>query len=209
MRTRVKFCGITRPGDAGQAVAAGADAIGLVFHEPSPRNLEADQAALIAAGVPAFVTRVGLFVDPDPARVRSVLDRVGLDLLQFHGNEPAEFCRQFGRPYLKAIRMRPGLDPLAEMAAWPDAAGILLDAWRPDAEGGTGERFDWDRAPAERLRPLVLAGGLTPDNVAEAIRRVRPYAVDVSTGVESAPGIKDPQRMAAFMRGVRDGDDSR
>ncbi len=201
MRTRVKICGITRPQDALAAAEAGADAIGLVFYARSPRAVEVEQAAALCAALPPFVTTVGLFVDPAAEQVREVLARVPLDLLQFHGRETADFCRGFGRPYLKALTMRPGADIAAEAAAYGDAAGILLDAWHPAVPGGSGETFDWDRIPP-LPRPLVLAGGLGPGNVAEAVRRVRPWAVDVSSGVEAEKGIKDAARIAAFIRGV-------
>ena len=201
MRTRVKICGITRPQDALAAAEAGADAIGLVFYARSPRAVEVEQAAALCAVLPPFVTTVGLFVDPAAEQVREVLAGVPLDLLQFHGRETADFCRGFGRPYLKALTMRPGADIAAEAAAYRDAAGILLDAWHPAVPGGSGETFDWDRIPP-LPRPLVLAGGLGPGNVAEAVRRVRPWAVDVSSGVEAEKGIKDAARIAAFIRGV-------
>ncbi len=201
MRTRVKICGITRPQDALAAAEAGADAIGLVFYARSPRAVEVEQAAVLCAALPPFVTTVGLFVDPAAEQVRKVLARVPLDLLQFHGQETADFCRGFGRPYLKALTMRPGADIAAEAAAYGDATGILLDAWHPAVPGGSGETFDWDRIPP-LPRPLVLAGGLGPGNVAEAVRRVRPWAVDVSSGVEAEKGIKDAARIAAFIRGV-------
>ena len=208
-RTRVKICGITRPGDGVQAALLGADAIGLVFYAPSPRAVSIERAAEIAAGLPPFVTRVGLFVNARPDEVEAVLAAVHLDLLQFHGEESEVDCLRFGRPYLKAISMRPGLDAAAALAAYPSASGILLDAYHPAVPGGSGEHFDWARVPAERPRPIVLAGGLTPSNVADAVRTVQPYAVDVSSGVEAAKGIKDPEKMAEFIRGVRRGDESR
>ncbi len=185
------------------AVRLGADALGFVFHPASPRALDADQAARIAHELPPFVTTVGLFVDPAPERVETVLATVSLDLLQFHGDEPPELCRRFGRPYLKAIRMRDGIDLATEAVRYADAAGLLLDTWSQSAHGGTGEPFDWSRVPANLDKPIVLAGGLDPHNVAEAIRRTRPYAVDVSSGVEREKGIKDPDKMAAFMAAVQ------
>ncbi|WJW76836.1 phosphoribosylanthranilate isomerase [Thiohalobacter sp. IOR34] len=202
MRVRVKICGITRPEDARAAAEAGADALGLVFYARSPRAVTAEQAAALCAGLPPFVTSVGLFVDPAAEEVRRVLEGVPLDLLQFHGDEPADFCRQFGRPYLKALAMRPDVDIAARVADYPDAAGILLDAWHPAVPGGSGETFDWDRIPRELAKPVVLAGGLHPGNVAEAIERTRPWAVDVSSGVEADKGIKDPALIRAFIRGV-------
>jgi len=201
-RTRVKICGFTQPSDARNAVRLGADAIGLVFYPPSPRHVEIEQAQAIVAGLPPFVTVVGLFVDEDAARVREVLQRVRIDLLQFHGDEDAGDCGSFGKPYIKAIRMRPDLDLSAAMSAHPQASGFLLDAWHPDAKGGTGDRFDWSRIPAELADTLILAGGLEPGNVAEALSAVRPYALDVSSGVEAGKGIKDAVKMAAFLTAV-------
>lgn len=208
LRTRVKICGITRPGDACDAAAAGADAIGLVFYPASPRALDIDRAIDICRALPPFVTVVGLFVDEQPARIREVLDAVPVDLLQFHGGEPAAQCGGYGRPYIKAIGMREDLDPLAAMQSYPDAAGFLFDTYQPDIRGGGGVGFDWRRLPAQRERPLILAGGLTPDNVAQAIREVRPWAVDVSSGVETAKGIKSAERITAFMQAVESGDES-
>lgn len=211
MRTRVKICGITRPEDGRAAARLGADAIGLVFYDHSPRAVSLDQAAAVMAGLPPFVTTVGLFVDPSAETVERVLGRLALDLLQFHGDEAPEFCARFGRPWLKAIRMRPGLDLQAEAERYHQARGLLLDAYRPGVPGGTGEVFEWDRVPQALAGSIILAGGLTPDNVAAAIEQVRPYAVDVSGGVESAQGIpkripnriKDVAKMAAFIGEVR------
>jgi phosphoribosylanthranilate isomerase len=191
------------------AVGAGADAIGLVFHPASPRAVTADQAARLCALLPPFVAAVGLFVDTPASEIRAVLDRVPLDLLQLHGEEPPELCSGLGRRWIKAIRMRPGLDLPAQARDYRGAAGLLLDAFDPVLAGGTGQTFDWRRVPADLGMPIVLAGGLRPDNVAEAIRRVRPFAVDVSGGVESAKGIKDPAKISAFINGVRDGDSTR
>ncbi|MBI5461265.1 MAG: phosphoribosylanthranilate isomerase [Gammaproteobacteria bacterium] len=207
-RTRVKICGITRPEDGLEAARLGADAIGLVFYAPSPRAVSLERAAEIAAALPPFVTRVGLFVDAQPAEIEAVLAAVRLDLLQFHGDETEAECARFGYPYLKAVSMRPGRDIAAALRDYPSASGFLLDAYHPAVPGGSGECFDWERVPTGRARPIVLAGGLTPDNVAEAVRRVRPYAVDVSSGVEAAKGIKDATKMAEFIRGVRRGDES-
>lgn len=220
-RTRVKICGITRTEDGVAAVRAGADAIGFVFWAGTPRNIAAMRAATIAAALPPFVSRVGLFVDPDPAHVRAVLATVPLDLLQFHGSERAELCGSFGRPYLKAVPVdAAALDAgLLEYAArYSDAAGLLFDA--PPAgglPGGTGRTFNWDALSAklrERLpQPIVLSGGLHAGNVAAAIRQVRPWGVDVSSGVEAKDstgkllkGIKDPSRIAAFIEEVRNAD---
>lgn len=205
MRTRVKICGITRAEDAKAAVAHGCDAIGLVFYEPSPRYLTLDAAAAIAAQLPPFVNAVGLFVDATPAYVREVLARVHLDLLQFHGDESPEYCRQFGVPYLKAVRVRPETNLLQYAAAYADAKALLLDAYMPGTPGGTGTTFDWALIPQDFPLPVILAGGLDADNVSEAIQQSRPYAVDVSGGVERQKGIKDAEKIAAFMRGVLDG----
>ena len=202
MRTRVKICGITRVEDAQAAVAAGADAIGLVFAEASPRRVTPEQARALAAAMPPFITVVGLFVDMPASRIRDILGQVPLNLLQFHGNETPEDCRQFGRPYIRAIRMAPGVDILAEARRYAQAAGLLLDAYDPQVAGGTGATFDWTRVPRDLNKPVILAGGLTPENVARAIQAVRPYAVDVSSGVEQSKGIKDAAKIAAFIRTV-------
>jgi phosphoribosylanthranilate isomerase len=214
MRTRIKICGITRVDDGLAAARAGADAIGLVFWRGTPRAVDVGQARAIAAAMPPFVTIVGLFVDPAPDEVRAVLSAVAVDVLQFHGAEAPALCRAFGRPYLKALAVAEGADLLESAAAYGDAAGILLDA--PPAEGlpgGTGRSFDWSLVPVRLPRPLVLSGGLDPGNVAEAIRRVRPWAVDVSSGVEvrdaggrPVKGIKDPARIAAFIQEARHAD---
>ncbi len=184
------------------AARLGADAIGLVFYPKSPRAVSADQARAILRALPPFVTSVGLFVDAAPAEIERVLAAVPLDLLQFHGDEAAEDCRAHGRPYLKALRMGAGVDLSALARPYDDAAGILVDSFVEGVPGGTGQTFDWARLPARLPRPLVLAGGLNPDNVAAAIKQTRPWAVDVSGGVESAPGIKDAAKIAAFIRGV-------
>lgn len=202
MRTRVKICGITRPQDALAAAQAGADAIGLVFYPRSPRAVEIDQAREIVDALPPFVTTVGLFVDTDAARIRQVLDSIPLDLLQFHGDESPADCRCYGRPYLKALRMREEADVLATARQYYDAAGLLLDTYRADQPGGTGERFDWRRVPARLTIPVVLAGGLTPDNVAEAILTAQPFGVDVSGGVEAQKGIKDVYKIRSFIAEV-------
>jgi phosphoribosylanthranilate isomerase len=204
MRTRVKVCGITRIGDALAAAAAGVDAIGLVFAEVSPRHVSIEQARALCAALPPFVTSVGLFVDATPAQLREVLGQVPLDLLQFHGQETPEQCRGYGRPYIKAIPMRPGVDLAAQARRYADAAGLLLDAYSPGLAGGSGQVFDWGQVPRDVGLPIVLAGGLTPQNVAAAIRQVRPYAVDVSSGVEQDKGIKDPAKIVAFMRSVNE-----
>jgi phosphoribosylanthranilate isomerase len=204
-RTRIKICGLTRPQDVDAAVAAGVDAVGLVFYPASPRFLSFAQAAELAVRLPPFVSAVGLFVNAKAAFVAEALARVPLQLLQFHGEETAAQCAAHGRPWIKAARMRPGTDLLEFAAAYPGARGILVDAF-VDGYGGGGKTFDWTLIPAGFNRPLLLSGGLNPDNVGEAIRRVRPWAVDVSSGVESAKGIKDAAKIAAFITGVRDAD---
>ena len=203
--TRIKVCGITSVEDVRAAVAAGADAIGLVFYAKSPRYVTPQQAAAIARAVGPFVTTVGLFVDAGRAEVEAVLAQVPLQLLQFHGNESAVFCASFQRPFIKALRMADGVDVAAVEAefAAAGALGLLLDSYSPAAPGGTGETFGWERIPVERRLPLILAGGLSPDNVAAAVRYVRPYAVDVSSGVEIAPGRKDSAKITAFVQTVR------
>ncbi|SFB72655.1 phosphoribosylanthranilate isomerase [Microbulbifer thermotolerans] len=202
---QVKICGITTIEDAIASVAAGADALGLVFYPASPRCVAIDRAAAIAEAVPPFVTLTGLFVNADAETVRDVLAQVPLNLLQFHGGEDADYCAQFLRPYIKALRMKDGLDVAGAMDEHPRARGFLLDAYRPGVPGGTGESFDWQRVPKHSGRPLVLAGGLNPDNVGRAIAVARPQAVDVSGGVELSPGRKDPQKVAAFIRAAKAG----
>jgi phosphoribosylanthranilate isomerase len=203
--TRVKICGITRAQDGREAARLGADAIGLVFYPPSPRNVSAEVARGIVAALPPFVTAVALFVDPERAWVESVLSACPVDVLQFHGDESPAFCRSFGRPYLKAVRMRPGIDLAAKAADYADARGLLVDAFVEGVAGGTGARFDWTLLPASLPVPLVLSGGLDPDNVALAVSTVRPDAVDVSSGVEQTKGIKDVAKMAAFISGAKHG----
>ena len=205
MRTRIKICGITRVQDARAAAQAGADAIGLVFYPPSPRLLGLDQARSLRDALPPLVSTVALFVNPPAEQVRAVLERVRPALLQFHGEETPAFCEQFGVPYLKACRVKPGVDLLEYLRPFSSAAGWLLDS-HVEEYGGVGECFDWSLVPAECSRPLVLSGGLTRDNVGVAIRRVRPWAVDVSSGVESSKGIKDAARIAAFIAEVRNAD---
>jgi len=206
MATAVKICGITRVEDGLAAAYAGAHAIGLVFHPASPRYVSAGQAREIARSIPAFVTVVGLFVNPDPQTVAAVLRQVPLQLLQFHGDEPPDFCDRFEVPYIKAVRMAPGTDLLQYAARYEAAKGLLLDAYQEGLYGGSGSAFDWRAIPHNLPLPVVLAGGLTVQNVREAIRVVRPWAVDVSSGVEREKGIKDPGLIAAFIRGARDAD---
>lgn len=205
-RTRVKICGITRIEDALAAAAAGADAIGFVFYAGSARAVSAKTVRAICAELPAFVTTVGLFVDAEPNAIRAILDVVQLDLLQFHGAETPEYCTQFARPYLKALRMRDDLDVMAAAMQFSNARALLLDTYRVGVAGGTGETFDWQRVPDALRDRIVLAGGLAPDNVDDAIAQIHPYAVDVSGGVESAPGIKDVKKIKAFIAAVRRAD---
>jgi phosphoribosylanthranilate isomerase len=202
-RVRVKICGITRLADALAAVEAGADAIGFVFYPPSPRHVTVKQAQAIASRLPPFVTTVGLFVNADGVAIAEVVETVGVDLLQFHGDEPPDFCNAHRRPWLRALRMRPDIDLETEAEAFSAARGLLLDAYRPGVPGGTGETFDWSRIPMWLAARIVVAGGLEPGNVGDAVRRLRPYAVDVSGGVESAKGIKDPVKIREFMNEVR------
>jgi phosphoribosylanthranilate isomerase len=202
MRTRVKICGITNRQDARDAADLGADAIGLVFYPASPRAVTVSQAREVVAGLPPFVSVVGLFVNAERAQIAEALAGCRIDLLQFHGQECPDYCAGHGRPYLKAVRMREGVDLAAERARYATASALLLDTYQPGVPGGTGAAFDWARVPAALAGEVILAGGLTPDNVAAAVRQVRPYAVDVSGGVERAKGRKDRDKMAAFMRGV-------
>ena len=205
-RTRIKICGLTRPEDVDAAVDAGADAIGLVFYPPSPRYVDPQRAAALAARVPPFVQVVGLFVNAESAFVHEVLRSVPLNVLQFHGDETPQQCARFERPWLKAARVRPGFDLLEFASLHHAAGGILLDAFS-EAYGGSGHRFDWSLIPPEmNRRRLILSGGLDADNVGEAVRRVRPWAVDVSSGVEQDKGIKSAARIAAFIAGVRNAD---
>jgi phosphoribosylanthranilate isomerase len=205
LRTRVKICGITRPQDAVAASEAGADAIGLVFYPPSPRFLSVERAREIRESLPPFVQAVALFVNADAAQVAQVIGRVHPAVLQFHGEETPQFCAQFGLPYIKACRVGPGVDLLEYLRPFSAASGWLLDA-HVQEYGGVGARFDWSLVPARLDRPLVLSGGLSRDNVAAAVRSIRPWAVDVSSGVESAKGIKDAARIAAFIAEVRNAD---
>lgn len=201
--TRSKICGITRIEDGIAAAQHGADAIGLVFYPPSPRHVSPAQAAAIAAALPPFVTTVGLFVNPDMAEVELVLRSLRLDMLQFHGDESPEFCASFGVPYLKAVRVKPGVDLIQYAIRFRGAKGLLLDAFVEGKAGGTGESFDWKLIPDDLPLPVILSGGLDPENVKAAIKQVEPWAVDVSSGVEASKGIKDAARIAAFMREVR------
>lgn len=202
-RTRVKICGIKDPAHARVAADAGADAIGLVFHPDSPRYVDVAQAAAIASSLPPFVSAVGLFVNAPETEIRAVLERVPLDLLQFHGDESPEFCARFGRPFVRAVRVEEGTDLLEYARRFSRARALLLDAYVPGVAGGTGRTFDWRGIPREFPMPLLLSGGLTSENVGRAIREVRPWAVDVSSGVEKTRGVKDPQKIVEFIRSVR------
>jgi len=204
LRTRIKICGITRTGDAADAARAGADAIGLVFYPPSPRFLSNERAREIRDALPPFVQAVGLFVNPDAAQVAQVIGRVHPSMLQFHGEESPEFCAQFGLPFIKACRVKKGVDALEYLRPFSGAAAWLFDSHVPEY-GGVGESFDWSLVPAAE-KPVILSGGLSQANVGEAVRRVRPWGVDVSSGVESAKGIKHAAKIAAFIAEVRNAD---
>lgn len=207
MKTRIKICGLTREADVEAAVAAGADAIGFVFYPPSPRYVSPERAAELARRIPPFVDIVGLFVNESPQLVLAACEALPINVLQFHGDEDAAYCRQFARPYLRAARVRPGLDLVEFASLFPDARGLLLDAF-VEGYGGGGHVFDWTLIPPNLPGFLVLSGGLTADNVGDAIERVRPVAVDVSSGVEMSKGIKDHQKIAAFVAAVRKADES-
>ncbi len=201
-RTRVKICGFTRKQDAIEAVRLGVDAIGLVFYPNSPRAVGISEARDIIGSLPPFVSVVALFVDEQEQIIRDVLNSVNIDLIQFHGNECREECESFGIPYIKAIGMRDSLDVGTAARSYPSAAALLLDVWDPQKKGGTGHQFDWNHVPKQRDIPIILAGGLTVENAGLAIATVRPYAVDVSSGVETAKGIKDADKMALFLAEV-------
>ena len=210
IRTRVKICGITRVEDAIQASQLGVDALGLVFYAKSPRAVDVETAQLICQSLPGFVTSVALFLNPDEALVNQVLENVNIDLLQFHGTESAAFCESFNKPYIKALGVGGGIDGVDNisglMAKYDSARSLLLDSHGAGKAGGTGETFDWLSIPEDQRQKIILAGGLTPDNIAEAIAQVRPYAVDLSSGVESAPGIKDNELMVRLMTEVKRAD---
>ena len=200
--TRVKFCGFTHQDDVAQAVALGADALGFVFYGPSSRYVSPEHAQTLTRSVPAFVTRVGLFVDEEAETVQRIFEIARLNLIQYHGEESPEFCDAVGIPYIKAFRVRKGMDLRTEMDRYPNASGFLLDAYVKGQPGGTGERFDWELIPHSHA-PIILAGGLTPDNAKDAIDQVAPWALDVSGGIETKPGRKDPDKMARFMNACR------
>ena len=204
--TRIKCCGMTRVGDALLAARLGADAIGLVFTARSKRQVTLAQAREIVAALPPFVATVALFMDDEAGLVRQVLDEVRPTLLQFHGDEGDGWCAQFGHPFLKAIAMGEGVAALPRLHDYPHATGLLLDGHAAGEAGGSGKAFDWSLLPDELAQPLILAGGLHAGNVGDAVRAARPWAVDVASGVESAPGVKDPARLAAFIRAVRTAD---
>jgi len=206
MRTRVKICGITRPEDALVAADLGVDAIGLVFYPKSPRYVEASRAAEIVSAIPPFMTTVALFLDARQDFIQQVLNTAPVDLLQFHGDECPADCGTFGRPYIKAIGMKGGVNAQAYADTYPDAQGFLLDSHAVGEAGGTGQRFDWASVP-KLNKPVILAGGLRPDNVAEAVNLARPYALDISSGVESSPGIKDKDMMQEFISEVKKADE--
>jgi phosphoribosylanthranilate isomerase len=206
MGTVVKICGITRLEDALASIRAGAHAIGFVFYRPSPRYITPAAAGAIVRTLPPFITTVGLFVDAPAEDVRATVAQVPVQLLQFHGAETPAYCRQFGRPYMKAVRMGPEVDLLQYARDYRDAKALLLDAYVEGLHGGSGSAFDWKRVPGGLPLPVIVSGGLTAENVGEAVRQVRPCAVDVSSGVESAKGIKDAGKIAAFIAGVRNAD---
>jgi len=204
MTPRVKICGITRLEDLHLACHAGADALGFVFYAKSPRNVSIEAASRLVRALPPFVQSVGLFVDAAPGFIGQVLAAVPLDLLQFHGDESPVQCARYGRPYIKAVRVKADTDLLKCAADYGDARGLLLDAFVPGVPGGTGERFDWSLIPAGLPKPVVLSGGLDPDNVAAAVKTVRPWAVDVSSGVEATKGIKDALKVARFIANAKE-----
>lgn len=202
-RTRVKICGITRPEDGVEAARLGVDAIGLVFYEKSPRNVTLDQAKNICQALPGFVTVVSLFMDADVEQVSRVLDACAIDLLQFHGAESAQFCQSFSRPYIKALGMATDQSLAANISSYASAKAVLLDSHASGVAGGTGITFNWDTIPQQYRQSIILAGGLNPNNVANAIQTVQPYALDLSSGVESEPGVKDAALMAQLMNEVK------
>ena len=201
--TKVKICGITNTLDAQRVCDSGADAMGLVFYPPSPRYIQIKEARAIVENLPPFMTSVALFVNAEREEIEKVLHEVDIDLIQFHGDESAEFCRSFSRPYIKAIRMKEGLDLYAIEKEYATARALLLDTYKKGIPGGTGESFNWQQVPHDLTKPIILAGGLDADNIAQAIKQVRPYAVDVSGGVEASKGQKDQHKIIAFMKNVK------
>jgi len=202
VRTRVKICGITRPQDAAVAVQYGADAIGLVFYDKSPRAVDVEQAQQIVKQIPAFVSTVALFVNADPGYIKQVLNTVNIDLIQFHGDETAEECGLYSKRYIKAVRMHDDMDLHQQCQRYVNASALLVDSYHPGIAGGTGAVFDWGRIPGDLGLPLILAGGLQAENIRQAVDEVKPYAVDVSSGVEFDKGLKDEALINAFMRGI-------
>ncbi|OOV88302.1 phosphoribosylanthranilate isomerase [Oceanospirillum linum] len=202
MRTRVKICGITRIEDALEAIAAGADALGFVFYKPSPRYISPEKAGEIISQLPPFVTTVALFVNEPSDDIYRILEVSHCDLIQFHGDESAEFCESFNRPWIKALRVKDASSLSLQMLEFKQARALLLDSYRPGVPGGTGETFNWELIPEDPPRPLILAGGLTPENISSAVQQLQPYGVDVSGGVEAQKGIKDPVKIHAFIRGA-------
>ena len=198
--TKVKICGFTEPDNARDASIAGVDAVGLVFYDKSPRNVDVQKAQEIIDALPPFVNRVGLFVNANPSFVDEILCEVPLDTLQFHGDESLLDCTQYQMPFIKSLRVRPDTNVVKVAEQFSSASAILLDSFNPSSFGGTGEAFDWSLACVDISLPIILAGGLNSDNVSSAIRQVRPYAVDASSGVESAPGVKDIDKIEAFIR---------
>ncbi len=201
-KTRVKICGLRQPEHAVLAADCGADAVGLMFYQPSPRHLSREEGRQLSEAVAGRVTRVGVFVNPEPDYIEDILTHVELDVLQFHGDEDNRFCTRWNLPWLKAVRVKNNMDVSEKLKSWPDAYGFLLDSFTPGVYGGTGETFDWDRFPSHLEQPLVLAGGLTVDNVADAVVTIQPWAVDVSSGVESSRGVKDETLIRGFMQEV-------
>jgi phosphoribosylanthranilate isomerase len=206
MRTRVKICGFTRAEDAVAAAKLGVDAIGLVFYPPSPRAVTIEQAQNIVSALPAFVSVVALFVDETESQINNILNKVAIDVIQFHGDETAQHCKLYNKPYLKAIRMKKELDMLQIATEYQDASALLLDAYQLGIKGGSGHQFDWALIPEQCSLPIVLAGGLQVDNASQAVQSVRPYALDVSSGVEVEKGIKDVAKIAAFIQQAKEGD---
>ena len=200
--TRVKFCGLRHKDDIADAVALGVDALGFVFYEPSSRSVAPEDAATLTRAVPAFLTRVGLFVNENAETIKRIFEIARLNLIQYHGEESPEFCDSVGLPYIKAFRVQQDMDIRGAIDRYPNASGFLLDAYVKGQPGGTGERFDWGLIPRS-YAPIILAGGLTPDNAKDAIEQVAPWALDVSGGIESKPGRKDPDKMARFMDACR------
>ncbi|MCL6268689.1 phosphoribosylanthranilate isomerase [Sansalvadorimonas sp. 2012CJ34-2] len=200
--TRVKICGIRQPEHAKLAVENGADAIGLMFYEPSPRHLSLEEGRAVSEAVAGKAVRIAVVVNPSPEYLQQILDNVELDAIQFHGDEENTFCNRWNLPWLKAVRVRDDMDVAEQLERWPDASAYVLDAYTPDVYGGTGEAFDWGKFPKHVNRPLMLAGGLKPDNVAQAVVTIKPWAIDVSSGVESSRGVKDETLIRGFMQEV-------